>query len=45
MAVARRKYNESLVHYNARIQEFPFNLVARLAGFERNDAYFHTESF
>jgi len=45
IAVARRKYNETLEHYNARIQKFPRNLVARISGFARNDAYFYTEPF
>ncbi len=45
IAVARRRYNETLEHYNARIQTFPNNLVARIAGFGRNDAYFRTEPF
>lgn len=45
IAVARRKYNESLEHYNARIQQFPNNLVSRISGFRRNDAYFHTEPY
>src|SRR5690349_187293 len=45
IAVSRRKYNETLEHYNARIQGFPENLVARLAGFSRDDAYFYTEPF
>jgi LemA protein len=45
VAVARLKYNETLEHYNARIQTFPNNLVAKLAGFRRNDAYFQTEPF
>jgi LemA protein len=38
----RRKYNEMLERYNAQIQMFPENVVARLSGFERNDAYFQT---
>src|SRR5262249_30000925 len=42
IATARLKYNEMLQHYNARIQGFPHNLVARLSGFGRNDAYFKT---
>ncbi len=45
IAVARRKYNETLEHYNVRIQTFPNNLVAKLAGFRRNDAYFRTQPF
>jgi LemA protein len=43
IAVARLKYNDSLEHYNARIQTFPHNFVARISGFARNDAYFRTE--
>ncbi len=42
IAVERRKYNEALEHYNAQIQRFPDNIVARLSGFTRNDAYFKT---
>ena len=38
----RRKYNEMLERYNAQIQMFPENVVARLSGFERDDAYFQT---
>lgn len=45
IAEARLKYNDSLQHYNARIQSFPHNLVARISGFGRNDAYFPTEHF
>jgi LemA protein len=43
IAVERRKYNETLEHYNAQIQRFPDNVVASLSGFTRNDAYFKTE--
>jgi len=43
IAVERRKYNETLEHYNAQIQRFPDNIVAGLSGFTRNDAYFKTE--
>ena len=43
IAVERRKYNETLEHYNAQIQRFPDNLVASLSGFTRDDAYFKTE--
>jgi LemA protein len=42
VAVERRKYNETLEHYNASLQIFPGNLVAALAGFKRDDAYFRT---
>ena len=43
IAVERRKYNETLEHYNAQIQRFPDNVVASMSGFARNDAYFKTE--
>src|ERR1039457_1227156 len=43
IAVERRKYNEALQTYNANISLFPDNIVASLAGFTRNDAYFKTE--
>jgi LemA protein len=43
IAVERRKYNETLQHYNTSIQVFPNNIVAGLSGFSRNDAYFRTE--
>ena len=42
IAVERRKYNETLQHYNTSIQVFPNNIVAGLSGFTRNDAYFTT---
>src|SRR6516164_11424655 len=43
IAVERRKYNETLQRYNTTIELFPNNIVAGLAGFQRNDAYFKTE--
>jgi LemA protein len=43
IAVERRKYNETLEHYNAQIQMFPDNVVANVSGFTRNDQYFPTE--
>jgi LemA protein len=43
IAVERRKYNETLEHYNAQIQRFPDNIVASMSGITRNDAYFKTE--
>ena len=42
IANERFQYNDQLEHYNARIQRFPDNVVASLAGFSRNDAYFST---
>jgi LemA protein len=43
IAVERRRYNDMLEHYNAQIQRFPDNIVATLAGFSRDNAYFPTE--
>ncbi|HTQ54917.1 MAG TPA: LemA family protein [Bryobacteraceae bacterium] len=40
IAVARRKYNEAVEHYNARIELFPANLVASVSGLRKVDAYF-----
>lgn len=42
VALARSRYNRMLEKYNARLQEFPDSLVASMAGFHRDDAYFHT---
>jgi LemA protein len=42
IADARFQYNNALEHYNARMLRFPDNVVASLAGFSRNDAYFGT---
>lgn len=43
IAVERRRYNEAVQDYNTYISLFPNNLIASLAGFTRNDAYFKTE--
>jgi LemA protein len=40
IAVARRRYNQTLQDYNTYIGLFPNNIFARWAGFSRNDAYF-----
>lgn len=42
IAVARRKYNEAVEHYNARIEVFPDNMVASFARLNKIDAYFQT---
>jgi LemA protein len=42
IAVARRKYNEAVEHYNARIELFPANVVASVSGMHKVDAYFQT---
>jgi len=41
--VERRKYNEVVQRYNTQIALFPNNLIASMAGFHRNDAYFKTD--
>jgi LemA protein len=43
IAVERRRYNEAIQDYNTYISLFPNSLVAGIAGFTRNDAYFKTE--
>jgi LemA protein len=42
MAAGRRRYNQAVQDYNTYIQQFPTNLVASLAGFTREGAYFRT---
>ena len=43
IAVERRNYNEFSQRYNARILQFPFNVVANAMGFE-SKPYFQAES-
>jgi LemA protein len=43
VAIERLKYNELLEHYNAQLQRFPDNLVAKVSGFSRIDDYVITE--
>ncbi len=43
IAIERRRYNETVQRYNTYIQLFPNNIVAGIAGFQRNDAYFKAE--
>ena len=40
IAVERRRYDDAIQDYNAYIGQFPNNLFAGWAGFQRNDAYF-----
>ncbi|MGA3040555.1 MAG: LemA family protein [Bryobacteraceae bacterium] len=42
IALARRKYNEAVEHYNARIDLFPSNVVASVTRLGKIDAYFQT---
>lgn len=41
---ARRRYNKTVQDYNTDISLFPANVVASMAGFQREDAYFKTEA-
>jgi LemA protein len=43
IAVERRRYNETVQDYNTYISQFPSSLIASMAGFTRNDAYFKTD--
>ncbi len=43
IAVERRHYNDAVQDYNTYISLFPNNIVASMAGFARNDAYFKTD--
>jgi LemA protein len=43
IAIERRNYNQVVQDYNTYISLFPNSLVASIAGFTRNDAYFKTE--
>jgi len=40
IAVARKRYNDSLQDYNTYVQQFPASLLAGWAGFKPNAAYF-----
>jgi LemA protein len=40
IAVERKRYNESILQYNVLVRRFPSNVVARLGGFQKSEAYF-----
>jgi len=40
IAVERKRYNDTLQDYNTYLQLFPHNIIAGMAGFKTNDAYF-----
>jgi LemA protein len=40
IAVARKRYNDSVQSYNTFIGQFPNSIIAGWAGFHRNNAYF-----
>jgi len=42
IAVERKRYDDALQDYNVYIGQFPNNVFARWAGFQRNNAYFAT---
>jgi LemA protein len=42
LSAGRRRYNQAVQDYNTSIQLFPTNMVASLAGFTREGAYFRT---
>ena len=41
---SRRRYNESVQKYNTDISLFPANVVASMSGYQREDAYFKTDT-
>jgi LemA protein len=43
ISVERNRYNAAVQDYNTYISLFPNSLVASMAGFTRNDAYFKTD--
>src|SRR5215469_5206532 len=43
IAVERKRYNDAIQDYNTYISLFPNSLIAGMAGFTRNDAYFKAE--
>ena len=40
---SRRRYNEAVQKYNTDLSLFPANVVASMAGYQREDAYFKTD--
>lgn len=40
IAVERKRYDDAIQDYNTYIAQFPNTIVASMAGFKRNDAYF-----
>ncbi|HEU5350582.1 MAG TPA: LemA family protein [Terracidiphilus sp.] len=40
IAVARKRYNDSLKDYNTLVLQFPNNIWAGIAGFKQDDTYF-----
>jgi len=40
ISVERKRYDDDIQDYNTYIGLFPNNIIARMAGYKRNDAYF-----
>ena len=40
ITIERQRYNLAIQDYNTYITRFPANIIAGMAGFQRNDAYF-----
>jgi LemA protein len=43
IAVARQRYNETVLAYNITLQRFPGNIVAGMFGFQKKDVYFKAQ--
>ncbi len=43
IAVERMRFNDMVQEYNTKVKTFPTNIVARLGGFNPNEAYFKAE--
>jgi len=44
IAVARRRYNQSIEDYNVYIQQFPNSIWANMAGFKPKDKYYSADA-
>lgn len=43
ISVERKRYNDTILDYNNYIGVFPNSLIASMAGFKKNDAYFQAQ--
>lgn len=43
ISVERKRYNDTILDYNNYIGVFPNSLIAGIAGFKKNDAYFQAQ--
>ena len=44
LSVERRRYNEAVQLYNVVVKRFPTNMIARVFGFGKKEAYFEAEA-